>query len=356
VGLSLSCKDFVEATSMRFWPRTRHFLAPLVFLASVGLAEAGETPKKKPDEPKSEAEKDKPGEEPKAPEPAITPAMLQETVAKVHDAVITRADLVRALRRLALARRRPLPNNKQLLEQLITEALWRRYFDEKALRPAPAQITAAIQRMDAELRRRRSSYQRFLAALGMSVEEHASLLSYDLAMRRLVETMQKEIPEKELKGEFDAHPDWYDGSRIRISQIFIDTRNVGEDPKELEKAKKEIEKIHAELVAGKEFERLARDYSEGAARARGGDRGWFQRKGPEVDEPLIGAAWKLEAGKCSKPIRGAQGWHVLKVTKREPPRFTYFGCKQRILQELTRRRLKTILDELKAKAKIERFI
>jgi len=75
-----------------------------------------------------------------------------------------------------------------------------------------------------------------------------------------------------------------------------------------------------------------------------------------VDEPLIEAAWKLKTGEITKPIRGARGWHIIKVTEREPAYLTYFGCKRGIRQELTRSKLEGILDDLKAGANIERLL
>ena len=69
---------------------------------------------------------------------------------------------------------------------------------------------------------------------------------------------------------------------------------------------------------------------------------------------MLSTAWKLKAGEFSTPVQGIRGWHVLKVTGREPARLTYFGCKEGITQELIRRKLEAILDDLKGAAKIDR--
>ena len=295
------------------------------------------------------------GEEEKKPEPpkaAEDEGAPEDMVAKVDNVVITRADLNMARRQLALNPRAPVPNNEQLVEQLISRVLWTRYFDAQGLRASGAEVQRAIQGMDSELRQRGLTYQRWVASRGFTAEEHAGMLAYDLSMGRLLSRIQKDIPEEEIKTEFDAHPEWYDGSRIHVSQIFIETADLGNDPDKLKKAKDKVDKIHADLVAGKDFGRMARDFSEGVASAQDGDRGWFTRKGPEVDEPLIAAAWGLKVGEITKPIQGARGWHIIKLVDREPARFTYFGSKQNVMQELTRRRLTSLLDELKAKAKI----
>ncbi len=317
-------------------------------------AAAGETPKKDDGKAKAGEEPGKKGEEPKKKGTEATP---ENMVAKVDDVVITRDDLSLAQRQLrAISPQAPLPNNQQLVEQLIERFLWQRYFDKQGLRASGPEVQRAIQQLDAELRQRGSSYQRWIAALGLTAEEHASLISFDLAGARLRERLRGEMQEEEIKKEFDAHPEWYDGSRIRVSQIFVETADILYDPDKLKKAKDRIEKIYEELKSGKDFDKLARDYSEGRTSQLGGDRGWFTRKGSEEDEPLMAAAWNLKVGEFTKPIQGARGLHILKVTDREPARFTPFGARPNVIAELIRRRVAIILDELKAKATIVRNI
>lgn len=324
------------------------WLAMLAVVALSGVAYAGEPLAEPKDEPEAPAPAGGADEDPLGD--------ANDVVAKVDDIDITRGELNQTRRLMSVGRQGPLPNNQQILEQLINRALWNRHFDKENLRPSGPDIQEAIKNLDDRLRRRNSSYQRFLIARGLSAEEHAGMLSYEIAMRRLINDIQKDITEEQIKAEFEAHPEFYDGSRVHIHQIFIDTANLGNDPKKLDEAKNEAEEVHKKLVAGGDFERLARDFSDGAANQRGGDRGWFRRKGPEVDEPLIEAAWDLKPGEFTKPIRGARGWHILKVSEREPAHFTYFGCKNRIRQTLTRDKLEALLDQLKAKAKIERLL
>ena len=331
------------------------WLALVAVVALVGQSYAGEAAKEPKAEPVKPAEK--PAEKPAPKAPAEeTEGDENDVVAKVDDISISRGELNQTRRLMTLTHKGPLPNSQQILEQLINRALWNRHFDKESLRPTGPQIQQAIKNLDENLRQRGSSYQLFLIQRGLTVEEHAGMLSYELAMRRLVGDLQEKITEDDVKKDYGAHPEFYDGSRISILQIFIDTSNAGSDKEKLDEAKKKAEDLHKKLGEGKDFERLAKDFSEGAASQGGGKRGWFRRKGPEVDEPLISTAWNLEVGKFTKPIRGVRGWHILKVAEREPASFTFQGCKARIRQELTRERLEAILDKLKTAAKIERLL
>ena len=191
---------------------------------------------------------------------------------------------------------------------------------------------------------------------GLTAAEHAEMIGYDIAMRRLVGNTQTEVKEEAIKAEFEAHPEFYDGSRVRISQIFIDTSNIANDPKELKEAKRKIDEIYQELEDGKAFEKLASDKSEGAAAARGGQLGWLRRQVNEEIEPLVAAAWMLQKDGYTKPVQGPKGWHILKVEDREPAYLTYFGARNGVIKKLVQDKLKAVLDGLREKTKIEEFI
>ena len=294
------------------------------------------------------------GKDKTGPEKAID---RNEVVAKVDDASITRGELIASRRRLAmkLEQGRSLPNNEWILDKLIDRALLLAHFKKAELTPTGAQVTAAIRRLDAQFRQRRASYTQFLARMGLTAEQHAAMLSYEMAKQKFVNELQEGVTDAKIKAEYEAHPQWYDGSRIHLSQIFVDTSNIGDDPEALEKARKKIDKCYAELKEKKDFAKLAKDRSEDEAGSRGGDCGWFLRKG-KAAEVLITAAWDIKIDDLTKPIRGPKGWHILKVTEREGAYFTFQGCKQRIRNELIGNKVKELLKELRAKAKIKKML
>jgi parvulin-like peptidyl-prolyl isomerase len=284
--------------------------------------------------------------------------------------------------------------------------VWEPYLEREKLLPNAADVQRAIQQLDAHLRQRGSTYPRWIGAHRLTQEEFLPEIRFELAMRRLADRTLAQLRPEEVKAEFDAHPDWYDGSRIRISEILLDTRDLANDPEKLEKAKQRIEKIHEHLRNGKDFGALASDYSDGALTTRGGDLGWFLRRGEAadeplgvatwpfegptrrrrglqalrepltreagpiisgietprrvrvegLDEPLVAAAWGLKAGEFTKPIQSARGWHILKVTDREGPYFTFLGARAIVRNALVRRWTEGLLERLRAAAKIEIYL
>jgi len=73
----------------------------------------------------------------------------------------------------------------------------------------------------------------------------------------------------------------------------------------------EANALKARIEKGEAFESLAKEYSKCPSGRSGGDLGYF-RRGQMVRE-FEEAAFELEAGKTSEPVRTQFGWHLIKV-------------------------------------------
>ena len=111
--------------------------------------------------------------------------------------------------------------------------------------------------------------------------------------------------------------------------------------------------IIKELDSGTDFAALAREKSTGPSGPNGGDLGYFG-KGQMVPE-FEQAAFALEKGAHSaEPIRSQFGWHVIKLEDRRetsPPERSELEPK--IRQTLVRNKFETMMNDLKAKTKVE---
>jgi parvulin-like peptidyl-prolyl isomerase len=77
--------------------------------------------------------------------------------------------------------------------------------------------------------------------------------------------------------------------------------------------------LRARILAGEDFATLAAEYSDDSGSAvNGGDLGWFGR-GAMV-APFEEAAFALEPGQISEPVRTDFGYHLIEVVERDPNR------------------------------------
>ena len=73
----------------------------------------------------------------------------------------------------------------------------------------------------------------------------------------------------------------------------------------------DAQQILERLKKGEDFAKLAAEKSIDGSRRRGGDLGWFGR-GMMVKE-FENAAFTLQKGVTSQPIKTEFGWHLIKV-------------------------------------------
>ena len=117
----------------------------------------------------------------------------------------------------------------------------------------------------------------------------------------------------------------------------------------------EAKAILAEIKKGTDFAELAKQKSKdpGAA-AEGGDLGYFAKEQmvPEFAE----AAYKMEKGQLSEPVKTQFGWHIIKVEdKRTKPVPEFDKVKDQIETFVMRKAQSEFITKLRDGAKIERM-
>jgi len=109
------------------------------------------------------------------------------------------------------------------------------------------------------------------------------------------------------------------------------------------------------LKKGEDFAKVAAELSKDPGSGKeGGDLGWFtkDRMVPEFAE----AAFKLQKGQVSDPVKSQFGWHVIKLEdKRAKPLPDFAAVKPQIDQYLERKAQQDVVIALREKAKVERL-
>lgn len=161
------------------------------------------------------------------------------------------------------------------------------------------------------------------------------------------------LKDEEVKAYFQAHPEKFTTPEsFSARHILVGTKAQG-PAKALtdEEAKAKVEKIQAELKAGKTFEAAAKEYSDDpGSKDKGGlyEDTPFGKFVPEFEK----AVRVQEVGKVGEPVKTAFGYHLIQVEKITPAvAQTFETAKDAARQQATAERqeqvMKAYLDTVK---------
>jgi peptidyl-prolyl cis-trans isomerase C len=124
----------------------------------------------------------------------------------------------------------------------------------------------------------------------------------------------------------------------------------------LVKTEKEAQDVLAKLKGGADFEKLAREIStDPSAKTNGGDLEYFS-KGQMVAE-FSDAAFKLNKGQISQPVKTQFGFHIIKVEdKRSKPVPKYDEVKDQVKAFVVRKAQADLVMKVRSDAKIENLL
>ena len=147
-------------------------------------------------------------------------------------------------------------------------------------------------------------------------------------------TAKVAVSDVEISEYYEEHPDEFQNPKtVEARHILI---KVGQDaaPEEVAKAKEKIEDILKKARGDQDFAELAKQYSEGPSKDKGGHLGSFRRDA--MVKPFADKAFAMQAGEISDPVRTQFGWHIIKVEQvNEATVTTLTDAKDKISQKLT---------------------
>lgn len=144
---------------------------------------------------------------------------------------------------------------------------------------------------------------------GESLDSIREQIRERLRMQKFIEQEVGEIdvsPE-EAKKYFEENRSEFDqAEQVKARHILVEEDTGAED---------EINSIQQELEQGADFEELARSRSDGPSAKKGGSLGFITRD--RMVKPFSDAAFNLDIGETSDPVKTRYGWHLIQVTDRK---------------------------------------
>lgn len=158
------------------------------------------------------------------------------------------------------------------------------------------------------------------------------------------------VTEEEARKYYDSRPDLFSTEPLLTASHIL--RKASSEA-EFEEAEKEVAILRARIEEGEDFVELVRKESDDSQ--NDGHLGQFGRG--RMVPPFEKAAFALEVGELSQPVRTQFGWHLLKLHERTESEVTPFEeVSEKVIEYLQERRKDKVFDEfldgLKQKAEV----
>ncbi len=276
-------------------------------------------------------------------------------LATVNDENITQKEVDKILNRFAnQVPKEQIPAvKKQIIDGLVTQKLIMQFIKNNKIEVSQADIDAELNKVREDVKSNPGlegkTLEEVLESHGGSIDDLKRDIVISLSLER---HLGKDLDDKKIKSYFEQNKAVYDGTEVKASHILVDTREM-ETEKELAQAMEKIKKAKAEVDKGKDFAKVAEEYSDCPSAKKGGDLGFFKRKGQMV-EPFAAAAFAMKPDQVSDPIKTDFGYHIIKVTEiKKGSDVNFFDIKQNVKMDILSERLNALIPQLRENAKID---
>jgi parvulin-like peptidyl-prolyl isomerase len=203
----------------------------------------------------------------------------------------------------------------QVLEELVARRLVLAYARRLDQWPSQEDLAAAKARALAQA----AAQGRTLPAVLRTASTSEADLERQLAWNVLwAQYLAKYLTAEREDAYFQAHRRELDGTELLVSHVLLQSRPDNTQPVGIEQLVRRAEEIRGEILAGKlSLAEAAKKYSAGPSGRDGGRLGWIGRRGP-MDEVFSRAAFTLQPGQISPPVRSPFGVHLIRCDQVRP--------------------------------------
>ena len=202
----------------------------------------------------------------------------------------------------------------QVLAELVDRRLVLAYADRTHNGESPKEIETALAKLTKQLAVKKRSLEEYLREQSISEIELRRQLAWNQAWEQYI---GRYLTDARIEAFFDAHRRDFDGTEISVSHILLQGAHSGRRA-DGDALAGEAARIAREIAAGRiSFAAAARKYSAGPSAAQGGRLGWIGRRGP-MDEAFSRAAFALEEGQISGPVKTPFGVHLIRCDAIRP--------------------------------------
>ena len=220
--------------------------------------------------------------------------------------------------------------------QALAEILDRRLILAYARRTQSGATAEEVDKAVAELHQRLAAQQRslgdYLRDQAMTEGDLRRQIAWKLTWERY---LAKYVTEPRLASYFEAHRREFDGTEVMASHILLQPA-PGSGPQDVDSLVKQARAIREEIASGRiSFEEAARKHSAGPSGKEWGRLGPVPRRGV-MDEAFSRAAFALQPGQISPPVKSPFGVHLIRCDAIKPGRKSLADARAELEEALAR--------------------
>lgn len=251
--------------------------------------------------------------------PQLRAQETQRIAAVVNDEVISVYDLVNRTRLAILSaglpdsaetRRRLQP---QVLRSLIDERIQTQEAQRQNISATPSEMDLAVKKIEENNRMPAGGLERVIKQAGIEMSSVTSQIRTNLLWQKLVNRKLRsalQVGEDEVDEQLERIRAAQGTPEYLLAELFLGV----DSPDQEEEVRQAAVGLIDQLQRGAPFAELARQFSQSASAATGGDIGWVQSSTLESD--VAAAIASTEQGRVTEPIRSVGGYYVYAVRQR----------------------------------------
>ena len=249
---------------------------------------------------------------------APTAEPLDRIVAVVDEDVVLKSELdrqVAAVTTQYASNPQQLPPHdvleRQLLDRLILQKLQVARADSTGVKVSDAQLDQALTTIAAQNKLDVSQLRGAIEAQGMNYAGFRDNVREQLivqALRQRIAQSRVQVSDAEVDS-LVKNGNLHNG-QLHLGYIMINVPD-GATPEQIDQAHAKAEDVKRQIDGGMDFAAAAIRFSNAENALQGGDLGW--RSANELPPAMVDAADKLQEGQTSSPLRGPNGFHIIKL-------------------------------------------
>jgi peptidyl-prolyl cis-trans isomerase SurA len=207
------------------------------------------------------------------------------------------------------------PDDREVLEHFITDKLLEAEVREAGIKITAEDVDRYIAQIKAKNRLTDDDLKTALSREGHTLESYRASVKTELEKNEIIDREVRKrvnITNDDVERYYQLNAKNYrSDERAKLRHILLSLpRNASQEEAQTVMAK--AHELYKRIQAGEDFGGLAREFSQGAGHAEGGDIGWV-RRGTLIGGLEEVAFEKLSAGQVSEPFRTPMGVHLVKL-------------------------------------------